>query len=298
MSPTFVHHYFPKLPDPHQNSYLQPDDLIGLLRMLLEINRPAEETLFIQRLQEEAACVCLDYMPTLIIPFLHGTLKLLKDKNISLGNVAYQQLFVKVLSDSITRFVNVEPIHPTDWSKQERGCGSCGDCPKLDAFLRCPTQKVEQFKMAEKRRTHIESRLGRYEYSASPEFSMTTERNKSPYTLVVTKSRKDGETELREWRKRASEAKKNIATIGSEQDLHGILGDQFDGIVNLGLVTRSGPFGRDAGTAKQPTHGREPMRPITNASAAGQTGTGKRKAPEAQEHTARRSKTTEVIDLT
>ena len=217
-----------------RNAHLKSDDLLDLHRILVDLDMHAELTSFTQKLQEDAPYVGASSMVTLVLPYLHGAIQLWKSKNSALSIPAPQALSATILGEYIKRYVGMEPPHPNDWTKEAKGCGSC----QLDAFLTSPTEVVEIFRMSANRRSHIAMRFGR---SSPPGFSLTTQRSGNPQTLVVKKTQKDGQVELREWRSRAAQAKKTIASIASEEDLRAVLGDAFHEIMDLTAVSRSRP---------------------------------------------------------
>ncbi|MCJ1249247.1 hypothetical protein MMC30_006470 [Trapelia coarctata] len=122
------------------------------------------------------------------------------------GKISTDVVSNNVLDLYIRRFVDIEPTRPCDWKRSPSGCG-CGDCTTVNRFLIDLTQKVGRFPLAEKRRRHVQNKLG-------SNYDTDTVCSGSPYTLVVTKT----ETEYREawktWQERFNEAKDLVSSLG------------------------------------------------------------------------------------
>lgn len=277
-------------------SLIEPEDLIGLHRILLDLNRSSDVERFTEVLQREAVVVHWNYFASLLIPYLRGAVQLLKGNGINMTSAVYQQIFRIVFYQYIERFVGTEPPHPKDWKKDRKGCRSCADCPKLDAFLSSPTQTVEEFKMVEKRRKHIEYRFPGYPRCI--DFALTTQKNNSPFTLRITKILKDGELALREWQTRVQQARKTIASVATEHELRAILGDQYDAINNASMMKQPGASDQVRAAVPDSTTARMPMEPIHNPPPQAGHGATKRKASDTQENAAKRCRIVDIIDLT
>lgn len=134
-------------------------------------------------------------------------------------------LVEKLLEALVGAVTRQYPQRPEDWARKPRGCG-CPDCVLLDKFLIHPFQSVYRFAMAERRRTHLEYRLDRRYYK------METERTRSPYTLVVTKTGREYQEQLAQW---TSEFQKLEAEFRLLQggEMEALLGDKYRDLILL-----------------------------------------------------------------
>ncbi|KAI1414341.1 hypothetical protein F5Y13DRAFT_197797 [Hypoxylon sp. FL1857] len=74
------------------------------------------------------------------------------------------------------------PKPPRGWAHKPRGCNpACRDCNVLDAFLKKEDEQTDVFRMAERRRAHLERLL------PADLFQCRTDKKRVPHGLVVTK---------------------------------------------------------------------------------------------------------------
>lgn len=93
------------------------------------------------------------------------------------------------------------PTKPHGWKHKPRACTpTCSDCKELNAFLLDSMTQTYEFRMVEKRRKHIEAQL------PSGIFFCQTNRDRTPYALIVTKTGREYEGELQSY-------KDSIATL-------------------------------------------------------------------------------------
>ena len=85
-----------------------------------------------------------------------------------------------------------EGIPKPSWSQEANLRCSCGDCTKLQAFLKDPLKKEARFKVSQARRSHLKGQL----YCCDT--THVTDRCGVPQTLVVTKGRRSYNTKLAE----------------------------------------------------------------------------------------------------
>jgi hypothetical protein len=78
------------------------------------------------------------------------------------------------------------PPPPRDWRQTAKLSCQCEDCQDLARFGADPMQQVHRFRMAQNRRSHVESQIRSYDL----DMSCTTERRGSPHTLVCLKTRR------------------------------------------------------------------------------------------------------------
>ena len=84
-------------------------------------------------------------------------------------------------------------VAPTNNTRSIKFACSCNDCMELMCFLKHPTEVQHRFKMANKRRQHLEDQLGR----SGTDATHTIECMGSPYTLVVTKNSASYERDIK-----------------------------------------------------------------------------------------------------
>lgn len=114
------------------------------------------------------------------------------------------------------------PREPTDWSRDRTNqrC-NCEPCQRLALFLRNPTQQVWRFSYNKHVRDHIQHSL---EYA---DYKFETEKNKSPHTLVVYKTKNGFEREERAWRSDVTDMRSRMQAIRSEASSRIVLGDKI-----------------------------------------------------------------------
>lgn len=78
------------------------------------------------------------------------------------------------------------PLHPQDWRQAVKLSCQCEDCRDLARFGADPMRQVHRFRMAQDRRSHVESQIRSHDL----DMSFTTERRGSPHTLVCVKTRR------------------------------------------------------------------------------------------------------------
>jgi len=78
------------------------------------------------------------------------------------------------------------PLHPQDWRQAVKLSCQCEDCRDLARFGADPMQQVHRFRMAQDRRSHVESQIRIHDL----DMSCTTERKGSPHTLACVKTRR------------------------------------------------------------------------------------------------------------
>lgn len=100
------------------------------------------------------------------------------------------------------------------------GCG-CSDCQLLDNFIMDPTTTSTNFRLLQKRRTHLEHRIN----SARDLCTHNTIRSGSPHALQVTKL--PSVIAASTWSHRQHNARTFLASIGSDSDIARIMGSSY-----------------------------------------------------------------------
>ncbi|RSL69246.1 hypothetical protein CEP54_002444 [Fusarium duplospermum] len=112
------------------------------------------------------------------------------------------------------------PAEPNGWTYDARGC-SCADCWDLRAFLTSSVMQTWEFPAPQKRRKHIEEMLLGDTYS----FRIETTQNRSPYTLVVTKTGGEHQLKVKKWQDAYQQLNNLVAPFRNEA-MRGCLGDE------------------------------------------------------------------------
>ena len=87
------------------------------------------------------------------------------------------------------------PKIPSDWRQNVNLSCTCAECKELQTFAQNPTAQVYRFRMNEERRKHLENMISLNRL----DMQCTTERSRSPYTLVSTKMRSAYEQACKEY---------------------------------------------------------------------------------------------------
>jgi hypothetical protein len=231
------------------------DDVFGHLqaKIVADVNRiPAAEFRF------------------LWLPCLRKIIHTLEANNIPLSTPEYQQLARVILEAYINKYIGTEPSGAVDHRQKPVAC-SCQDCSGLNAFL-TGNEKVGRFSMSERRRRHLEYKLGDSRFGCT----LNTESRGRPYTLVVTKGLDAGTRALQEWTKRHLEAQKDLSEFDREK-MNILLGDEaWERISSMRHLRYTGqPRGvRPAASARmaqvtQPAWSRPPLGGLGSANVVG-----------------------------
>lgn len=214
--------------------------LAKLLIKCLSLGLVAEVDQLITKILSEASKIPLELFHTYLLPFLKQTLVLLTDKAIDLSQPRFQLLYENTLKIYISRYVAPAPTPPIGWSRPlPSSCPRsyrCDLCPELDTFLLSPARQTIRISRKEKDRQHLERRFSAV---AIGDFEIRTERNRSLYTLVITK--RAGVPGSFRRKQRAWEDQREVATLfikwvcGEDQAaLRGWLGDEdFEDLLGM-----------------------------------------------------------------
>lgn len=208
-----------------------PKAMAELLQDCLSENFEPEAKTILDKVVSDADRINTSDFHTMLLPFLKEVVLVLRAQSIPLTDSRFQALYQSVINSYITRYVGMEPAPPPNWTRPQAGCG-CADCVRLDEFLVSPTEPVGRFPMAEKRRKHLHNQLE----SQRGDYTQDTERTRSPYTLVVTKTNKSYNDALHKWQARREEARSDIRAIG-DKNLRALLGDRYAELTQFTAVT-------------------------------------------------------------
>jgi len=160
------------------------------------------------------------------IPFLRHMIATLEAQKVSLWTPRYQGLACAIFEGYMDRHIGKEPSREVDY-RQAPITHHCDDCIQLSNFLQSD-QRTWHFPAAEKRRKHLESTVS---YSNTG-CKCTTERRRSPYTLVVTKGLDSGTKARNAWKDRFSTAWDDISKF-DQAKLKELLGEEFEKITTM-----------------------------------------------------------------
>lgn len=147
-----------------------------------------------------------------------------------------------LLSQPYHVFFRSKPIQTENWSQEPLGCGECQDCVDLDKFLRNPTERTKRFQMAQERRKHLDYKLDdRF-------FKKSTDKSKSPHTLIVTKTRAQYQHDSAKWAQTLCKWKDQLKSLQNEY-MQTLLGDQYQQFV---LFQPPPPANAVTGTGSHP----------------------------------------------
>ncbi|KAF4810912.1 hypothetical protein CGCSCA5_v010211 [Colletotrichum siamense] len=132
---------------------------------------------------------------------------------------AVRNLLEVIIGEGLLQQLGPFPPRPVGWTYKPRRCAPyrgqrtvCRDCDELEVFLTAPDQKVWRFAAAEARRKHINSLL----YGTEKYFRMTTERTRSPHTLVIEKTGGEYKDEVEKWRRQVQAMASLLSPLNSD----------------------------------------------------------------------------------
>lgn len=216
------------------------ENLLDFYDTLVKISTADDEdnlaTLFITKLNDAVPRLPIDHMHDLWLPFLVYLIPILTAHAVTpLTTPVYQSLYRSMLTHYIKTYVRKQPTPSTSLVRPRVTCPDpfCLDCDHLNAFLSSPTQRVDRFKVNKERRKHIHQLLDYHKIDCTHE----SERNKIPYTLVITKTFKKQAQQLREWKERKAFAEKKFREFERDRpltpELKVLLGDEYERIMGL-----------------------------------------------------------------
>lgn len=230
--------------------------ILEFISDLIALGLEEHQDLLAQKICDHAGRVEVEEFLTLWIPLLKELLGQLEG---SLPVPRWTQVYQGLLQAFLRNCVGVMPAKPT-YSRQGVRC-SCGDCAELNRFLVDPARGVEHFKIAERRRVHLENELS----SARVDCANKVTRFGIPHTLVVVKTTKQHTAAVKDWRERFRNAKAQLQGFNQEM-LRLVLEDQFDEIISMKGLKRRRPARRNtriAGGSSRSNNSNAPPRLAT-----------------------------------
>ena len=153
----------------------------------------------------------------LLFPFLNSVVKL-SSRHLDTDLPDQAKPFVGSMVHTVAEhFACTRPQKPRTWAQDSYRKGSrygygdescsCAPCNALQGFLANAKERVGRFRYNESTRSHLRYKLN------SVDFKFDTERGRSPYTLVITKTHNKYENELEEWKYTISEMRKELESL-------------------------------------------------------------------------------------
>jgi hypothetical protein len=163
----------------------------------------------------------------------------LKRHNRSTTNDIAASYISTLLKESAKHLATSRPREPHNWSRTNVRHGSCNceACRDVQRFLIHPQQSEGHFSYAEKIRKHLE-----YSFNYRQDFIFTTVKYKSPYTLVIRKTKNEYARLLQRWEADVADMRKQLANMRDEFMFNLLEGDIIE-IAGLerALVTTGTP---------------------------------------------------------
>lgn len=225
----------PTWPRPQRFSYWNPDpeplpvkdstgdNMIMLHEYLLELGLKKEAGSLLQRVAQEGTNIALLYFDEMLFPYLQQVVKSCVKHNISIE--IFEQPIRGLLQTWRHRVSGPQPAHPTNWSQvpPPNLCG-CEVCNTLGRFISDPNSMSTSFTMATKQRQHIEAMLGNTgrplpqgatgHDAKTSDYDTRTEKGHTPFTLVVTKTKRQWHRAVQEWQTRTAAVESKIGQLG------------------------------------------------------------------------------------
>ena len=126
------------------------------------------------------------------LPFISSLCLHLKSRANRPATSVEQSFIVQMLEIYIRLYVKIQPKKPTDWQRTLTTYCDCKDCQSLLRYVEDKQNKVGIFRLPEKRRRHLESRLNNT-------FSTATIRADTSPALRVEKTNRRYEIARKEW---------------------------------------------------------------------------------------------------
>jgi predicted 2-oxoglutarate/Fe(II)-dependent dioxygenase YbiX len=105
-------------------------------------------------------------------------------------------MWVAACREQLEHLTAEAPREPTDFRRVAAISCKCADCAELKRFLEDPHEAARRFSMRQDRRSHLEEKIRQHKY----DLNTTTERTRSPHTLVCTKNKASYQEKLRTYR--------------------------------------------------------------------------------------------------
>jgi len=179
--------------------------------------------------------------------FLQPLARMLQAHNVA-PTPPLKALFELILRFGFYHHLPGKPQKPRGWAHRLRGCDrgqSCKDCRDLDRFLGSEHDETWRFSAALPRRRHIENQLG-----SAGLFRLTTEKTRSPYTLVVLKLGREHTQDLEKYARQVDELYSWMTPLQGTYARDILGAEAFDELVLFRTLRTQPGLGNVAGTKR------------------------------------------------
>ena len=256
----YYHHQATHVAAEDNSSVMTADKLAKLFLQCEKLGSSYEIDQLADKISSQAPTANTIAFERLLLPLLEQLPPVIEQGPNCTRTSSYVKIFRTVIQSYFKIYVQSSPPKPTGFERQPRGCGPhCEDCVSLDAFLTDAKKPTAHFAVKAQRREHLEDRL------RASTCSTETMKNRTPYTLVVTKRGMEWENAMKEWDKRCGFAIAKVEEIGVEK-VRELLGDELENVVGLRGIKAGG---------REKTGARQPLRDMEQgkkASAPGENG--------------------------
>lgn len=165
-----------------------------------------------------------------VMTFTKSLLELIKPSEVPEIHQIVSGFTLAAIQKASQYLASSRPQPPRDWSRPnaKRDNCTCQPCIKLKTFLMNPTHQVCRFSYPEKVRKHLE----RDTFDNKQDFIFDTERGRSPYTLVVTKTTNEYSRMLQAWNNDITDLRRQLGQMRNGF-VHELLGGDI--LVQSGL---------------------------------------------------------------
>ncbi|KAI1771894.1 hypothetical protein F4818DRAFT_444892 [Hypoxylon cercidicola] len=187
---------------------------IGLSRQITELLENSCVNIYQSRSKAKYSC------PIIVRYFLLNLTSALDKHNVPpLESV--RDMYITLLRNVLITSPPKRPRKPPGWKHKPLACTPyCSDCKELNAFLTDSKAQTCEFRMPEKRRRHLQDQL------PPGFFQCRTEKDHSPYKLVITKTGREYEESLKQYYNGLGELTKRVDKLQCEY-VKSLLGDDL-----------------------------------------------------------------------
>ena len=208
----------------HKPYEVQGDDLLLLVKYGIQNKAFVPVRLLLASITASASAFSVVSVQGTLIPFLQKLPSLLEQNpspssegsKADLSRDRFCDLYCEVLCSYLCQYVGPQPRPPPDWRQRPVTClgfkfgiKDCTICLELNRFLSQPYHQCWFVKQHAGYRKHLEQQLRR-----STGCIFHTETQSLPYTLVITKTLTEHESNVKKWDKRLTAVMSELEVIG------------------------------------------------------------------------------------
>ncbi|TEB22345.1 hypothetical protein FA13DRAFT_1519108 [Coprinellus micaceus] len=198
-------------------NFKEPDLCVSLLNSVLKIPSNPE---------------CKSWHSAFYLPLISGATQFLRTKDkTAVTAEPFKTFFRLALSVYLARVLGPKTpdILPSEAPKRtvDVGCGKCANCRQLQAWVNKLDKEPFRVSARQEVRTHVERQISSAEIDDI--VSMETVRERSPYTLVVTKTHEI--VARMDWSSTQSDARAYLQCFGfNEEELEVVMGERYQDV--------------------------------------------------------------------